>query len=34
MIMWMTKGPTEANAVIEYTDWAQVEKFGNKISAM
>jgi menaquinone-dependent protoporphyrinogen oxidase len=34
MIMWMTKGPTEANAVIEYTDWDQVEKFGNKISAM
>ena len=34
MIMWMTKGPTDANAVIEYTDWDQVEKFGNKISAM
>jgi menaquinone-dependent protoporphyrinogen oxidase len=34
MIMWMTKGPTDANAVIEYTDWDQVETFGNKISGM
>ena len=34
MIMWMTKGPTDANAIIEYTDWDQVETFGNKISAM
>ena len=34
MIMWMTKGPTDANAVIEYTDWDQVETFGNKISEM
>jgi menaquinone-dependent protoporphyrinogen oxidase len=34
MIMWMTKGPTDANTVIEYTDWDQVETFGNKISQM
>jgi menaquinone-dependent protoporphyrinogen oxidase len=26
-IMWMTKGPTEANTVVEYTDWENVEKF-------
>ncbi|MBP8792626.1 MAG: menaquinone-dependent protoporphyrinogen IX dehydrogenase [Lutibacter sp.] len=26
-IMWMTKGPTNSNAKIEYTDWKKVESF-------
>ncbi len=30
-IMWMTKGPTDSNAKIEYTDWARVEAFCHKI---
>ena len=33
-IMWMTKGPTHPESVVEYTDWAQVEEFGQRISAM
>lgn len=31
-IMWMTKGPTDTHAVIEFTDWHQVEDFGRLIS--
>ncbi len=34
LIMWMTKGPTDPAAVIEFTDWQQVESFGRLISAM
>ena len=33
-IMWMTKGPTDPTAVIEFTDWKQVEKFGRVVSEM
>jgi len=34
LIMWMTKGPTNPMAVIEFTDWQQVESFGRLVSAM
>ncbi|GMV47729.1 MAG: hypothetical protein AMXMBFR66_31270 [Pseudomonadota bacterium] len=27
-IMWMTKGPTDPRAVVEFTDWSRVEAFG------
>jgi menaquinone-dependent protoporphyrinogen oxidase len=27
-IMWITKGPTDPNSVVEFTDWQQVEEFG------
>lgn len=27
LIMWMTKGPTNSNAKIEYTDWNKVKEF-------
>ncbi len=30
-IMWMTKGPTDSNAKIEYTDWDRVKSFGEKV---
>lgn len=33
-IMWMTKGPTDRNAVIEFTDWQAVEKFAQEVSEM
>ena len=33
-IMWMTKGPTDPTAVIEFTNWAQVESFGADIARM
>ncbi len=34
LIMWMTKGPTDPKAVIEFTDWEQIESFGRRIGAM
>jgi len=30
-IMWMTKGPTEKNTKIEYTNWKQVKLFGEQL---
>jgi menaquinone-dependent protoporphyrinogen oxidase len=27
-IMWMTKGPTDLNANVDFTDWDEVEAFG------
>ena len=30
-IMWMTKGPTDKNTKIEYTDWGRVKAFAQKI---
>jgi menaquinone-dependent protoporphyrinogen oxidase len=34
LIMWMTKGPTDPAAVIEFTDWQQVDSFGKLVSSM
>lgn len=34
LIMCVTKGPTDPLAVIEFTDWPQVELFARLISAM
>jgi menaquinone-dependent protoporphyrinogen oxidase len=34
LIMWMTKGPTDPNTNIEFTDWKQVDEFGTVISEM
>ncbi len=31
-IMWMTKGPTNTNAEIEYTNWNKVNPFRIKLS--
>lgn len=33
-IMWITKGPTDRNAVVEFTDWQAVENFAHVISEM
>jgi menaquinone-dependent protoporphyrinogen oxidase len=33
-IMWMTKGPTHSDTVVEFTDWNQVEAFGKVICDM
>jgi menaquinone-dependent protoporphyrinogen oxidase len=33
-IMWMTKGPTDPTATIEFTDWDKVDEFGELISRM
>ncbi|MFM8330234.1 MAG: menaquinone-dependent protoporphyrinogen IX dehydrogenase [Candidatus Methylumidiphilus sp.] len=34
LIMWITKGPTDPKAVIEFTDWRQVEAFGRLVADM
>ena len=34
LIMWMTKGPTDPTATIEFTDWKQVEAFARVVSEM
>jgi menaquinone-dependent protoporphyrinogen oxidase len=34
MIMWITKGPTDPDTNIDFTDWAQVEAFGRLICDM
>jgi len=31
LIMWMTKGPTDPSAVVEFTDWEQVEAFARRV---
>lgn len=33
-IMWMTKGPTHPDAVVEFTDWARVEAFAREFVQM
>ena len=33
-IMWMTKGPTNTNTKIEYTDWNRVKEFGIQLSSL
>ncbi|HCE54084.1 MAG TPA: menaquinone-dependent protoporphyrinogen IX dehydrogenase [Lutibacter sp.] len=31
LIMWMTKGPTNTDAEIEYTNWDKVNEFGKEL---
>lgn len=33
-IMWLTKGPTNPDAVIEFTDWQQVQAFAQQVIKM
>lgn len=33
-IMWMTNGPTDPQAVVEFTDWQQVDAFARQIDAL
>ena len=34
LIMFLTNGPTDPKAVIEFTDWQQVEAFGLQVCAL
>lgn len=34
LIMWMTKGPTDPRSVTEFTDWDQVDAFGELVARM
>ncbi len=33
-IMWLTGGPTDAKANVEFTDWAAVDDFARRLSSM
>jgi len=33
-IMWITRGPTDPTAVVEFTDWAQVDAFAGVIAGL
>jgi menaquinone-dependent protoporphyrinogen oxidase len=33
-IMWLTKGPTDPQTKIEYTNWVEVERFATRIAAL
>ena len=33
-IMWMTKGPTDPTAVVEFTDWTKVDEFARDFNEM
>jgi menaquinone-dependent protoporphyrinogen oxidase len=33
-IMWMTKGPTDLNANVDFTNWDEVEAFGQALSKL
>lgn len=34
LIMWITKGPTDPEATIEFTNWDKVEEFGTMVAEM
>jgi menaquinone-dependent protoporphyrinogen oxidase len=34
LIMWLTHGPTNPHACVEFTDWANVEAFGHRVSSI
>ena len=34
LIMWLTKGPTDPQACVDFTDWARVDAFAGEIAAM
>jgi menaquinone-dependent protoporphyrinogen oxidase len=34
LIMWITQGPTDPDAVVDFTDWARVDVFGRVIARM
>jgi menaquinone-dependent protoporphyrinogen oxidase len=34
LIMWLTHGPTDPTACIEFTDWQSVERFAHRVSSM
>jgi menaquinone-dependent protoporphyrinogen oxidase len=33
LIMWLTHGPTDRRACVEFTDWQAVEQFANQVAS-
>lgn len=34
LIMWLTHGPTDPKACVDFTDWARVDAFAGEVAAM
>jgi len=34
LIMWLTHGPTNPHACVEFTDWGSVDAFGHRVSCL
>lgn len=34
VIMFLTRGPTDPHAVVEFTDWSKVDAFGRRVAAL
>ena len=34
LIMWLTHGPTDPHACVEFTDWPSVDAFGHRVSCL
>jgi len=34
LIMWLTQGPTNPHACVEFTDWASVDAFADRVSRL
>jgi len=34
LIMWLTHGPTDPHACVEFTDWPSVDAFGDRVSCL
>ncbi len=34
LIMWITQGPTDTKTAVEFTNWKDVEAFGQRVCAM
>ena len=33
-IMWLTRGPTDPNACVDFTNWENVDAFARRVSAL
>jgi menaquinone-dependent protoporphyrinogen oxidase len=33
-IMWLTKGPRDPHTKVEFTDWAEVERFAGRVAEL
>jgi menaquinone-dependent protoporphyrinogen oxidase len=34
LIMWLTGGPTDLRAKVEYTDWDEVRRYAKRVEAL
>lgn len=34
LVMWINRGPTDLDAKVQFTDWAEVDRFAGKVAAL